>query len=108
MREKPRKNTDPITGEPGARLVGTGVGAAGGAATTWQAEVPLQKPLISAENFITCDDENRFVDFVVGREEFAGCFNGNPRCFLNRITVGAATDRREGYRLDSVLNAEQQ
>lgn len=33
MREKPRKNTDPITGEPGAHPVGTGVGAAGGAIT---------------------------------------------------------------------------
>jgi len=31
--EKPRKNTDPITGEPGAHPVGTGVGAAGGAIT---------------------------------------------------------------------------
>ena len=33
MREKPRKSTDPITGEPGAHPVGTGVGAAGGAIT---------------------------------------------------------------------------
>lgn len=33
MREKPRKNTDPITGEPGAHPVGTGVGAAGGTIT---------------------------------------------------------------------------
>ncbi len=31
--EKPRKNTDPITGEPGGHPVGTGVGAAGGAVT---------------------------------------------------------------------------
>ena len=28
---------------------------------------PLQKPLISAEDFVTCDDENHFVDFVVDR-----------------------------------------
>jgi phage tail tape-measure protein len=33
MTEKPRKNTDAITGEPGAHPVGTGVGAAGGAIT---------------------------------------------------------------------------
>jgi hypothetical protein len=33
MMEKPRKNTDPITGEPGAHPVGAGVGAAGGAIT---------------------------------------------------------------------------
>ena len=33
MTEKPRKNTDPFTGEPGAHPVGTGVGAAGGAIT---------------------------------------------------------------------------
>ncbi len=31
MSENPRKNADPITGEPGAHPVGTGVGAAGGA-----------------------------------------------------------------------------
>src|SRR5439155_19566052 len=69
---------------------------------------PLQKPLINAEDLVTCDDENHFVDFVVGREEFARCFHGNARCFPNRITVGAATDRREGNRLDSVFNGEQQ
>jgi uncharacterized protein YcfJ len=33
MKEKPRKSADPITGEPGAHPVGTGVGAAGGAVT---------------------------------------------------------------------------
>jgi hypothetical protein len=69
---------------------------------------PLQKPLIRAENFITCDDENHFVDFVVDREEFAGCFNGDPRCFPNRVTIGAATDRWEGNRLESVFKGEQQ
>jgi len=33
MKEKSGKNADPITGEPGAHPVGTGVGAAGGAVT---------------------------------------------------------------------------
>ena len=33
MKKKSRKNADPITGEPGAHPVGTGVGAAGGAIT---------------------------------------------------------------------------
>src|SRR5205809_305528 len=31
MNENPRKNADPITGEPGSHPVGTGVGATGGA-----------------------------------------------------------------------------
>jgi len=68
----------------------------------------LQKQLISAENFVTRDDEGHFVDFVVGREEFAGCVNGNPRCFPNRITIGTATDRRKGNRLDSIFDRELQ
>jgi hypothetical protein len=33
MKEKSRKNADPITGAPGAHPLGTGVGAAGGALT---------------------------------------------------------------------------
>jgi hypothetical protein len=33
MKRKSRKNADPITGEPGAHPVGTGVGAVGGAVT---------------------------------------------------------------------------
>ena len=33
MKKKSKKNADPITGEPGAHPVGTGVGATGGAVT---------------------------------------------------------------------------
>ena len=37
-------------------------------------QAPLQKPLISAENFVACDDEDHFVDLIGGRDEFAGGF----------------------------------
>ena len=68
----------------------------------------LQKQLISAENFVTRDDEGHFVDFGLDREEFAGRVNGNPRCFANRITIGTATDCGKGNRLDSIFDSELQ
>ena len=68
----------------------------------------LQKQLISAENFVTRDDEGHFVDFGVDREEFASRVNGNPRCFPNRITIRTATDRRKGNGLDSIFDRELQ
>src|SRR5882724_6914031 len=155
MKGKPRKNADPITGEPGAHPVGTGVGATGGAVTGaalgaaiggpigaavgtvvggiaaaygargvaeamnptteeekyWQEhheKQPLQQAAICLVNVLSPNDENHFVDFVVGREEFAGCFKGSPCCFLNWITIGTATDRRKGNRLDSILGRELQ
>jgi hypothetical protein len=48
MKEKPRKNTDPITGEPGAHPVSTGVGAAGGGITGVALDAAIGGPIGAA------------------------------------------------------------
>ena len=69
---------------------------------------PLQQSKIRLVNIFAPKNEDYLFDLVVGREKFAGRFNGNPRCFRNRITIGTATDCRESYRLDIVFDREPQ
>src|SRR5712691_2245077 len=63
----------------------------------------LQDSAIRLVNFFAPENENHFVDLILGCEEFSGGFYSDLRSFLERIAVGAATDRRKGYRLNSVF-----
>ena len=64
--------------------------------------------MIRLINFLAPENENHFVDLVGAGEEFAGGFQRDLRRRLDRIAVGAATDRRKRYRLDSVFHRELQ
>ena len=78
------------------------------AASARQAGKRLKQSAICLVNVLRPKNEEHFVDLVVLLEKFASCFKGDPRCLLNRITIGAATDRREGNRLNSIFDRELQ
>jgi hypothetical protein len=50
------------------------------------------------------NNEDYLVDLTRRREKFADRLQSNLRSFLEWVAVGAATDRRKGYRLDSVFH----
>src|SRR4029453_4334752 len=55
--------------------------------------------------FVVHGDEDHLVDVFAG-EELSRCIKGNLCCFRNRITIGSATDRGKGNRVDSVLDVQ--
>src|SRR4029453_15751197 len=57
--------------------------------------------------FVVHGDEDHLVDVFAG-EELSRCIKGNLCCFRNRITIGSATDRGKGNRVDSVLDGDPQ
>ena len=68
----------------------------------------LQQLAIDFANIFVPENKNHFFDLVGAGEEFAGGFQRDLRRCLDRIAVGAATDRRKRYRLDSVFHRELQ
>ena len=68
----------------------------------------LQKLAPHLVKFLNPKNENHFVDLVVRREKFAGRVHRDLRRGLDRIAVGAATDRRKRDGLDSVFHCKLQ
>ena len=65
---------------------------------------PLQQTAIRVVNIVAPENKDHFVDLILGCEEFSGGFYSDLRSFLEWVAVGAATDRRKGYRLDSIFD----
>src|SRR6266446_2048939 len=68
----------------------------------------LQQSAIRLVDIVAPENKDHFLDLALGREKFAGCFQRNLRRFLNGIAIGAATDRRKRYGLDSVFHCNLQ
>src|SRR5882724_9964484 len=64
----------------------------------------LQESAIGFVDIVAPENKDHLVDLILGCEEFSGGFYSDLRSFLEWIAVGAATDRRKGYRLDSVFH----
>src|SRR5437867_948953 len=68
----------------------------------------LQESAIGFVDIVAPENKDHLVDLILGCEEFSGGFYSDLRSFLEWIAVGAATDRRKGYRLDSVFHCNLQ
>src|SRR6266478_8771986 len=64
----------------------------------------LQEPEIGVVDIVAPENKDHFVDLILACEEFSGGFYTDLRSFLEWVAVGAATDRRKRYRLDSVFH----
>lgn len=62
--------------------------------------------LVSAVRRIVEEDETHFIETIVLYEELLYRIERDDRRLRNRITVHAGADRREGNRLDAVLQCE--
>src|SRR5438094_8539850 len=61
----------------------------------------LQEPAIRVGDIVAPENKDHFVDLILSCEEFSGGVYSDLRSFLDWVSVGATTDRRKRYRLDS-------
>ena len=68
----------------------------------------LKRLTIRVVNGFAPNNENHFLGLTIDREKFARRFECNLCGFLNRITVGAATDRRKRQCFDFIFHRKLQ
>jgi len=68
----------------------------------------LKRLTIRLVNVFAPNNEDYVLGIIAHREKFARRFDGNLRCFLNRKTVRAATDRRKRHFFDFIFHRKLQ
>ena len=68
----------------------------------------LQDSAIGFVDIVAPENKDHFIDLILACEEFSSGFYSDLRSFLEWVAVGAATDRRKRYGLDSVFHRDLQ